>query len=60
MLLTEEKGVDASRTVPSQSTQNKKKQTWGLNKSACNGMNAFWMEKADDVNNQGKTYSSKQ
>ena len=33
---------------------------WDLNKSACNGKNKFWMEKANDVNNQGKIYSGKQ
>ena len=58
--LLREKVEDASRTVRGQSTQNKKKQMWGLNESAYNGMNAFRMEKADDVHNQGKIYSGKQ
>ena len=34
-------------------------QMWDLNKSACNGKNKFWMEKASDTNNQRKIYSSK-
>lgn len=34
-------------------------QMWDLNKSACNGKNKFWMEKASDMNNQRKIYSSK-
>lgn len=34
-------------------------QMWDLNKSAYNGKNKFWMEKASDMNNQRKIYSSK-
>lgn len=34
-------------------------QMWDLNKNACNGKNKFWMEKASDMNNQRKIYSSK-
>lgn len=60
VLLPEAKGVHGGRTGPARSTQSNKKHVWGRNKSACNGMSAFWEEKADDVNNQGKIYSRKE
>lgn len=55
--------MDANRAVPIQSMFTRvgthTQLMWDLNKSACNGKNKFWMEKASDTNNQRKIYSSK-